>query len=88
MHIELLLTTHAGLTLVTRDPELDFTNSLLIKRPVGRVNCLPFGAVRSTFKSAEVVMERTTPLRLRGFNLNPNVRAGNLRVDLNILVGE
>lgn len=35
-------------------PELALTNSLLMKRPVGRVIFLPLGAVRSTLRSAIV----------------------------------
>ena len=38
--------------LVILSPELDLTNSLLMKRPVGNVIFFPLGAVSSTFKSA------------------------------------
>lgn len=44
--------THEGLMLVILSPELDLTNSLLIKRPVGRVIFFPLGAVNSTLRSA------------------------------------
>src|ERR1700744_6389834 len=43
--------TYVGLMLVIFSPELDLTNSLLIKRPVGNVILRPLGAVSSTFKS-------------------------------------
>ena len=43
-----------GLMLVSLAPELDSTNSLLMKRPVGRANFLPLGAVRETSSRAMV----------------------------------
>jgi hypothetical protein len=42
--------TYVGLIEVILSPELDFTNSLLMNRPVGRVIFLPFGAVKSTVR--------------------------------------
>lgn len=41
---------------VILDPELAFTNSLLMKSPVGREIFVPFGAVRSKV-AADMVME-------------------------------
>jgi len=41
-----------GLILVIFSPDFDFTNSLLINRPIGCLYLLPFGAVRSMNKSA------------------------------------
>ena len=37
--------------LVIFSPFLDLTNALLMNMPVGKVNFLPFGAVRSTLRS-------------------------------------
>lgn len=44
--------THVGLIDVIVWPPVALTNSLLMKRPVGKVIFLPFGAVRSTLRSA------------------------------------
>jgi len=54
--------THEGFMLVILSPELDLTNSLLIKRPVGRVIFLPLGAVRSTLRSD--ILERLEKKRM------------------------
>lgn len=43
--------TNVGFMLVIFSPALDLTNSLLMKIPVGRVNFLPLGAVRSIASS-------------------------------------
>jgi hypothetical protein len=51
--------THAGSTDVMVRPALDFTNSLLMKRPVGCVYLTPFGAVSST-DGARIVSGSTT----------------------------
>lgn len=42
---------YVGLILVIFSPELDFTNSLLMKIPVGNVIFLPLGALRSIERS-------------------------------------
>lgn len=42
---------HLGLILVILAPELDFTNSLLMNKPVGKVILVPLGAVSSTWRS-------------------------------------
>jgi hypothetical protein len=47
-----LACTYVGLMLVIFSPELDLTNSLLMKSPVGNVILRPLGAVSSTFRSA------------------------------------
>ena len=53
--------------LVILPPALDGTNSLLMNRPVGKVNRLPFGAVRSASRFAIVdarrMRARRTPAR-------------------------
>lgn len=43
-----LAATYAGLMLVTLLPLDDLTHSLLMNKPVGRVNLSPLGAVMST----------------------------------------
>ena len=47
--------TYAGSIDVIVEPLEDFTNSLLMKRPVGCDHVLPFGAVRETVRSAMVL---------------------------------
>ena len=42
---------NVGFMLVIFSPDFDLTNSLLINMPVGRVNFLPLGAVRSIVRS-------------------------------------
>ena len=42
---------NVGFMLVIFSPDFDLTNSLLINMPVGRVNFLPLGAVRSMVRS-------------------------------------
>lgn len=51
-YIKLEAIAYVGFMLVTLAPDEALTNSLLMKRPVGRVNFLPLGAVRSTLRSA------------------------------------
>jgi hypothetical protein len=59
--------------LVILSPELDLTNSLLMKSPVGNVILRPLGAVSSTFRSAmlsnigRVVENSRTARYLQGF---------------------
>lgn len=51
--------THVGLILVILFPDLDLTNSLLMKRPVGWAYLRPLGAVSSIERSdifAELVL--------------------------------
>ena len=49
------LETYAGSIDVIVEPLEDLTNSLLMKRPVGWDQVLPFGAVRGTVRSAMVL---------------------------------
>lgn len=49
--------THAGLMLATLSPDEAATNSLLMKSPVGRVNFLPLGAVRSAERLGILMVE-------------------------------
>jgi hypothetical protein len=85
-----------GFMLVILSPELDLTNSLLIKRPVGRVILRPLGAVSSTLRSAMLksngrVVEKDCPackkkgeLRHRGRNVNREENESGLAKHLNI----
>lgn len=58
--------TYEGLILVTVSPLVAFTNLLLMKRPVGNVNFFPFGAVRSTLRSAILDKNRANVFLLQG----------------------
>lgn len=59
---------YVGFMLVIFSPELDFTNSLLMKIPVGSVIFLPFGALSSTVRS-DIVEAAEVKVRLVGSEL-------------------
>ena len=43
--------THVGLMLVILSPDLDLTNSLFMKRPIGCLYSRPLGALRLIYRS-------------------------------------
>ena len=57
--------------LVIFSPALDRTNSLFMNRPVGRVKRLPFGAVRSASRFADVDARRMRARRTPSRKGNP-----------------
>lgn len=56
---------YAGLTLVIFVPELEATNSLLMKRPVGNVMSRPFGALSCVWR-AMLCIYRGRKMKSRG----------------------
>ena len=60
--------------LVSWAPEFDLTNSLLMKRPVGRENFLPLGAVRETSRPA--ILGEVEKVRWRAVDGKPGRRRG------------
>ena len=44
--------SYVGFTEIIFSPDFDFTNSLLMNKPIGWVYLSPFGAVNSTCRSA------------------------------------